>query len=129
MMASARHLPADPSYSTAINMIPIDFNRVQKVMTAHRAYIETITYQAAPENAEAHLKQVFAKQTKLLFEMAKHLHYDLPETDIQTSAYAARGFIERDNLMLEGWRAWQRIASALEAQSTPPSVNPFSEVQ
>jgi hypothetical protein len=127
MMASARHLPGDASYSTAINIIPIDFNQVPKVMAAHRSYIETITYDPAPENVDAHHKQVLAKQTKLLFEMAKHLGYDLPETDIQTSAYAARGFIERDNLMIEGWRAWQRIALALEAQSAPPSINPFAE--
>jgi hypothetical protein len=127
MLVSARHLPADPTYSTAINMVPIDYNRVPKVMAAHKSYIEAIMYQPSAENADAHWKQVISKQTKLIFEMAKHLNYDLPETDIQTSAYAAKGFIERDNLMLDAWRSWQRIAVALESQATPPSANPFAE--
>ena len=117
MMVSVSHLPADPAYSTAINMIPIDYNRVSKVMAAHQTYIEAIRYQVAAENVEAHFRQVLSYQTKLIFEMSKHLGYDLPETDIQTTAYAADGFIQRDNLMLEGWRAWPRIAAALEAQT------------
>ena len=86
-------------------------------MDAHKSYIEAIRYQVASENAQAHYQQVVAKQTNLIFEMAKHLKYDLPETVIQTTAYASNGFIERDNLMLDGWRAWLRIAAALETQT------------
>ena len=126
MMIGVRHLPADPAYSTAINMIPVDFNRVSRVMAAHKAYIESITYNVSPDNAETHLKQVLSKQTKLIFEMARHLGYNLPETDIQTNAYAAGGFIARDNLMLEAWKAWPRIAAALEGQI---AQNPDSEAE
>jgi len=107
-------MPSDPVYSTAINMIPIDFNKCKLVMAAHKAYIECITYIASPDNVETHNQQIISKQTKLIFEMARELGYDLPETDIQTSAYAAGGFIARDNLMLDSWRAWPRIAAALE---------------
>tara|TARA_B110001454_G_C12719084_1_gene433921 strand:+ start:554 stop:1090 length:537 start_codon:yes stop_codon:yes gene_type:complete len=114
MLLSTRHMPSDPVYSTAINMIPIDFNKSKRVMQAHKAYIECITYQPSSENVETHNQQIISKQTKLIFEMARHLKYDLPETDIQTSAYAAGGFIARDNLMLDAWRSWPRIAEALE---------------
>lgn len=100
-------------------MTPIDFNSVMSVMSAHKAYIEQITYQPTPENIAAHEKQIITKQTKLIFEMAKHLKYDLSETDIQTTAYAAGGFVQRDNLMLRAWEAWPRIADALESQSEP----------
>lgn len=117
MLAGTRHLPSDPAYSTAINMTPIDFNRVPKVISAYNAYIEAIRYRVAPENEVEHEKQVLGKQTKLLFEMSKHLGYDLPETEIQANPYAADGFVTRDNLFLEGWRAWPRIAKALEAQT------------
>ncbi|MXP43709.1 DUF6680 family protein [Allopontixanthobacter sediminis] len=116
LLVSTRHLPSDPTYSTAINMTPVDFNGVGSVMAAHQGYIETITYQATPENVVAHEKQMISKQTKLIFEMAKHLGYDLSETDIQTTAYAAGGFVQRDNLMLRAWEAWPRIAEALESQ-------------
>jgi hypothetical protein len=111
-------------YSTAINMIPIDFNRVSSVMAAHKVYIEAITYSPTPENMATNEKQIISKQTKLIFEMSRHLNYRLSETDIQTTAYAAGGFVQRDNLMLRAWEAWPRIAAALENQSEAPPPAP-----
>jgi len=118
-------MPSDPAYSTAINMIPIDFNRNRKVMAAWKTYIETIMFQPSAENAASHETKIYTNQTKLIFEIMKCLGYDLSETDIQTSAYAAGGFVARDNLMMDAWRAWPRIANALEAQTdiiTPVQV-------
>lgn len=117
MLAGTRHLPSDPAYSTAINMTPLDFNKVPRVMSAYNAYIEAIRYKSAPENAAQHEIQVMGKQTKLIFEMSKHLGYDLPETEIQANPYAADGFITRDNIMLDAWRSWPRIAQSLEMQT------------
>jgi hypothetical protein len=117
MLVSTRHMPSDPAYSTAINMVPIDFNGNKKVMAAWNVYIETIMFQPTPENVTTHDKKIVTKQTKLIFEIMKSLGYNLPETDIETTPYAASGFIARDNLMLDGWRAWPRIAAALETQT------------
>ena len=117
MLVSTRHMPSDAAYSTAINMIPIDFNDNQKVMAAWNTYIETIKFQPTAENVSVHEKKIVTKQTKLIFEIMKSLGYNLPETDIETTPYAAGGWVARDNLFLEGWRAWPRIADALEAQT------------
>lgn len=117
MLASTRHLPADPAYSNAINLIPIDFNGVSAVMKAHKEYIDAISHVPTEENRAKHDETMLTRQTKLIFAMAKHLGLDLPETDIQTAAYAAGGFVQRDNLMLDGWAAWPRIANALERQT------------
>ena len=117
MLIGTRHLPSDTAYSTAINMTPIDFNNVPKVMVAYGTYIEAIRYKVAPENAEEHEKQVITKQTTLIYEMSKHLGYDLTEGQIQADPYAAGGFIARDNIMLDAWSSWPRIAVALEAQT------------
>jgi hypothetical protein len=38
MLLSTRHMPADPLYSTAINLIPADFNDQIEVMDAWRKY-------------------------------------------------------------------------------------------
>ena len=123
MLVGTRHLPSDPAYSAAINMIPVDFNRVSSVMSAYKLYIECILYQASPENVQVQNQKILANQTKLIFAITKHLGYDLSETDIQTTAYAAGGFIARDNLMLDAWRAWPRIADALEASANAPDNN------
>ena len=117
MLVSTRHMVSDPAYSTAINMIPIDFNRVQSVMEAHKAFVEAVNFVPSDENRQQHSEKIVTKQTKLIFAMTQHLGYNLPETDIQTTAYASGGFVERDNLMTSGWHAWLRIAEALEAQN------------
>ncbi|MEO7248259.1 MAG: DUF6680 family protein, partial [Novosphingobium sp.] len=123
-LVATRHLPSDPAYSTAINMIPIDFNSVPAVMRVLRSHIEVTRYAPSPENTISHNNQIIASQTALIFEMCKHLGYKLSETEIQTSPYASGGFIQRDNLMLDGWRAWPRIAAALEAQLNLISPQP-----
>jgi hypothetical protein len=117
MLVSTRHLAADPAYMTAINMIPIDFNSNQKVMSAWHAYMEVVRYPAPPGSEAEKFQDMRSKQTKLIFEVLKCLGYNLSETDIQATAYAADGFIRRDNMMLEGWLAWPRIAAALEYQN------------
>ena len=117
MLVSTRHLAADPAYTTAINMIPIDFNSNPKVMAAWQAYMDSIRYPAPPGSESEKYEDMRSKQTKLIFEILKCLGYKLSETDIQATAYAADGFIRRDNLMLDGWRAWPRIADALEFQN------------
>src|SRR3546814_14427048 len=76
-LLATRHLPGDAYYSTAINLIPVDFNKNKMVMAAHKEYIEQITYQPTPENLEAYNKRVMAKQTSLIFEMAKVLGYEI----------------------------------------------------
>ena len=63
------------------------------------------------------MKRASFKQTHLIFLIMKKLGYDLSEVDIQSTPYAAGGFIERDSLFLRGWEAWPRIAQALEAQN------------
>lgn len=114
MLLTTRHLPGDPAYTVAINTIPIEFNKSKAVMLAWQVYIEAVRYKPSPENAESQLKDLLIKQTKLIFEIMRELGFNLSETDIQNSAYAAGGFIERDNIMLDGFRAWPRIATALE---------------
>jgi hypothetical protein len=113
-LLTTRHLPGDPAYSVAINMIPVEFNKNRTVMAAWQNYMEAVRYRPSPENAEEHLKVTLAKQTKLIFEVMRGLRFKLAETDIQTTAYAADGFIQRDNVFLDAWKSWPRIAVALE---------------
>ena len=117
MLVSTRHLPGDPAYTTAINMIPVDFNRQRAIMAAWHAYIDSIRFRPSAENEDESLKQAISKQTKLIFEIMNFLGYRISETDLQATPYAAGGFIERDNIMIRAWQAWTRIADALESQS------------
>ena len=122
MLLATRHLAGDAGYSTAINMIPVEFNDRLEVMQAWREYIAHVRQNPTQENSIVHEQDTNAKQTTLIFKIMQDLGFKLSETDIQTSAYAAGGLIARDNLMLKGWEAWVRIANALEAQ-IPSDLN------
>jgi hypothetical protein len=116
-LLNTRHLPADPGWSGAINLVPVEFNDCSSVMEAWKAYIDCVRYEASPENVHTHYEEMIAKQTTLIFRITRELGFSLPESDIRSSAYASRGFIERDDLYLNALRAWPRIAAALESQT------------
>ncbi|MBZ6380178.1 DUF6680 family protein [Sphingomonas sanguinis] len=127
MLINTRHMAADPAYSVAINMVPIEFNNVPSIMTAWEKYIEVVRYRASEDNVDSHHKDMTAKQTQLIFSISRHLGYKISETDIQSSAYVSQGYIDRDQLAVQSQVAWIRIANALEGQNAaaglpdPPS--------
>ena len=129
MLLSTRHLAADPAYSTAINLIPIEFNDCTKVMASWREYIRHVRVTPMPEGAAMHHQDTMAKQTTLIFEMMREIGFELKETDIQTSAYASNAFIDRDIISLDAWKSWVRIADALERNNAmlSSSLNPVQD--
>lgn len=116
MLLATRHLPSDAAYSVAINLVPVEFNGSKNVMSAWRSYIEQVRYTPSPENKAEHSKIVAAKQTTLIFEMLRMMGFKLSETDIQTSAYAADGFVQRDNILIASQLAMPEIAATLKRQ-------------
>jgi hypothetical protein len=118
MLLSTRHLPADPLYATAINLVPVEFGRRRSVMTAWEAYLEAVRFKSAETDQEAHDRLVMARQTTLIFTIMKALGFRLSETDIQISAYASRAQILRDNMYLDYLAATREIAEALKRQTT-----------
>jgi hypothetical protein len=98
-------------------MIPVEFNDQESVVVAWKSYMDCVRYTPTDSNRFAHDQEIRIKQTKMIFEIMRSLGFSLSETDIQDTAYAASGMIERDNLMLNGWASWPRIADALEIQN------------
>ncbi len=117
MLIGTRHLVADPGYSVAINMIPVDFNKCPKIIAAWEKYMDTAYYKSSPENKDRHDRELTDKQTRLIFEISKHLNYNLSESDLEKRSYAAQSFIDRDQLGIQAQVAWIRIANALETQN------------
>ena len=118
MLLSTRHLPGDAAYSLAINLIPVEFNKSAAVMHAWNDYIGAVQFQPSPENMDRVLQNSSAKQTRLIYEIARSLGFNLAETDIQTSAYASEGWVKREALILDGHAAWREIADALKVQTS-----------
>jgi hypothetical protein len=117
MLLNTRQLAADPAYSIAINLVPVEFNKSTQVMAAWRMYIEAVRYRPTQENQEEHHRQLNAKQTTLIYQIMRSLGFQLSETDIQTSAYLSDGFVKRDNLYLDSLQAMCDIADAIKQQN------------
>lgn len=86
-----RHLPADPNYSAAVNLVPIEFNDEPQVLAAYKAYQEAIR-QPATDNADIiaqHNQLVGARQTKMIFSNMRALGVKGSEADLPIEAYAA----------------------------------------
>jgi hypothetical protein len=117
LLLTTRHLVGDPNYSAAINLIPIEFAGNTEVQTAYRDFIEAAHADTTPENAQKVAERTAVKQTKLIFAIARSMRFKIAETDIQTTAYAAQGWIERDNLALDSQKAMRDVANILWVQT------------
>lgn len=116
-LLATRHMPSDPNYSTAINLIRAEFANCPAVMIAFKEYHQTISKEPSttPEGIAREATELGRVQTKLISAVLGAVGINSSEADLATDAYAARAFIERDNLYLRSLAAQERIASALEA--------------
>ena len=112
MLLSTRHIPADPQYNVAINLIPAEFNDNNKVMEAWRAYHAVVREPAS----EAQARRAEVSQAALIFSIMRSLGLKLSEGDIQVQAYISQGYADRDKLYLDSLQALIRLANAMEQQ-------------
>ncbi len=117
MLLMTRHLPADPQYNAAINLIPVEFNDQPKVITAWRTYHERVHQHVEPSQQAEHDKRITAAQSGMIFEILRSAGLaNISEGDIQTQAYVSQGFINRDTLHLSSLQALVDIAATMEKQ-------------
>ena len=117
MLLNTRGMPADPAYSTAINLVPVEFRHREDVLLAWHHYIDAVRYTPTPENSNAHNAKVTGKQTSLIFQMMKSLDINISETDIETEGYLSQGFVKRDNLYIDFLKVTRQMADALKKQN------------
>ena len=117
MLLNTRHMPADPSYSVAINLVPVEFNDSNEVMTAWEKYIDVVRLKPTPENQVSQEILITNSQTALIYRIMKSLGFNLSETSIQSSAYVSEGFIFRDKLYIDSLVAMRDIAEVIKQQN------------
>jgi len=116
LLIATRHLPADPGFLTAINLVPVEFNDERSVLDAYREFIEATGKRLDGINDENITANSSTKLTRLIFEISRSLGFKLRETDIQTTAYASGGWIKRDALLQDSQQAMRDIAKILAIQ-------------
>mgnify|MGYP003651925554 CR=1 FL=1 len=118
LLVSTRDMPADSNYSTAINLIPVEFNDDKNVMAQYKSYLKTINTLPDEQNAQRQNLEIVSQQTKLIFAMMQSLGLKIAETDIQLDAYRATGMAKRDSIYIDSLIATKRMADALESMTT-----------
>jgi hypothetical protein len=117
MLITTRHLPADPAYQVAINLIPVEFNNKRAVMDAHKEFVEAVAVQLDGKNDPVIRQNWETKSTRLVYAVARSLKFDLRETDLQTKGYASGGWTQREDLLMDSQRAMRDVATNLLLQS------------
>ena len=129
MLIATHHLPSDPAYQVAINLIPIEFRGHKSVMDAHREFILSVQKQPDGVNDVSIFKDWGLKSIRLVHEVAKALKYDLRETDLQTVPYSSKGWAERDAILIDSQKAMRDIANLLHVQSRLIASAELTEVE
>lgn len=116
LLIATSHLPSDPNYSTAINLLRVEFANNATVMRAFKEYQQVIRREKpVTEVGVARLnEEVRAVQIKLVSATMAAVGMKASEADLAIEGYIADGAVERDNLYLDSLRAQGRIAAALE---------------
>ena len=117
MLIATHHLPSDPSYQVAINLIPVEFRGCEDVLKAHREFIGSVNRKLDGVNDERIQSDWAVKSVRLVHEVAKALKYELRETDLQTTPYSSIGWGEREQVLLDSQKAMRDIANNLMLQS------------
>lgn len=121
-----RHLPGDVNFSHAINMVPLEFAEHKEVVSAHKEFLKAASVQVSNPVDDDVVRTTAIKQTRLIYEMARAIGFNIRETDLQTDAYAASGFIKRDEIWLDAHRAWRDIANLLFIQARQSEGHPLT---
>ena len=129
LLLATRHLPADPGFLTAINLIPVEFNNHPKVIAAYHEFIEATRPKLDGVNDQTILLNSGTKLTRLVFAVSQALGFKIRETDIQTTGYASEGWIKRDSLMQDSQQAMRDIANILWIQTRLMSGESLEQIQ
>jgi len=103
----------DPSFSWAINAIPLEFATQPKVLEAHSGYLTATRYQPTPENADAHWRDVSRKLAVLIGEIMRSVGYRSATVD-KLESYASQASVESQMLVQAAGKAIVRLSLCAE---------------
>lgn len=117
MLLATRHLPSDPGYQVAIQLVPVEFNKCPAVLKAHEEFLAAANTPTDGKNDDQIGRNTRTKLVRMIFEMTKAAGLNLRETDIDTGSFGSRGFYERDAILTDSQKAMREIAEVLKLQT------------
>lgn len=117
MLLATRHLPSDPGYQVAIQLVPVEYNSCPGVIKAHEEFLAAANLPTDGKNDEQIARTTRTKLIRMIFEMSRAVGLNIRETDIDTGSFGSRGFFERDAILQDSQRAMREIAEVLKVQT------------
>jgi hypothetical protein len=109
-MLLTRANTSDPGFSQAVNLVPIEFGRSQKVMTAWDEFSRAAAVQSVNSGNIPHLIRAMMIDLKYSVRAA---------SQVAETPYVAVGLGDQQRLVADVLKAVVRIAVALETASSP----------
>ena len=117
MLLATRHLPSDPGYQVAIQLVPMEFNRSADVLKAHQEFLAAANVPLDGRNDEQIGRNTRTKLVRMIFEITKAVGLKIRETDIDAGSFGSKGFYDRDAILLDSQRAMRDVAEVLKLQT------------
>jgi hypothetical protein len=118
-----RRLALSSEHVTALNVIQTEFHDDEKIVAAHKKYIETLGV-PVPTDPEGN-KRVFNIRddafNDMMFEIGKHLGFTLDKRELAKYSYAPQGWVDVEAEQ----NALRRLALELLQGKRPLPVSPF----
>lgn len=117
ILMSARLTPSDPSYSAAMNLVPVEFSGHRPVLVAFREFLVEANKSGlpnAPENPHLPVKLAALIHAMMQASGIKGIR----ESDVLTQGYQSLGAARRDELYIDSLKALREIADNAKLQSS-----------
>jgi len=111
-LISTFKLPADATWSVAMNMVLLEFHDHEPVMAARREYMNLVNIRPATGQEQAHDERIVVKQIALVYAVARALGFSISEGDLRTEVYISSGLVQRDARYQDSLLALREIATA-----------------
>ena len=107
---------ANPDYQSAIALIVVDFKGRKNILKARQELLDLVNSPMPDEEtlAAKRFDDNRRLQAELITAIANELDFDITAAELIGGAYISQGFVTRENVIFDGFVAWQRIAAALE---------------
>jgi len=118
-----RRVTLSPEHVTPLNVIQTEFHDDDKIVAAHKKYIDTLSLYV-PADREAAKKVLDDRDdafNDMMFEIGKHLGFTLDKRELAKYSYAPQGWVDIEAEQ----NALRRLALELLQGKRPLPVSPF----
>ena len=120
-----RRVALSADHVTALNVIQTEFHDDEKVVAAHKKYIEKLSVPVTGETKPDEHKRIFEDRddafNEMMFQIGRHLGFTLDRRELSKYSYAPQGWVDIESEQ----NAIRQLALEMLQGKRPIPVSPF----